>query len=205
LSGQVEVDLRGIWLLIAYAEVVSGKFKSFPQLLKVTRGEAGPDFHLLDVRFPDALAKQIKEANLKTLTKWLPTPEERKMLGENWSQLPPAGEKFLDEFLFDKIAYTLVTPEHYSVEFAKTNEALDKILANSVFAMSVVEDYRPREMEPNARISQLARRSTIYGVKSVDGSEIRGELRVGFIAMGAGMPIPYEFSGPFVMYRLATL
>lgn len=201
--GTVDTDLTGVWLLLAYTEVAPGRAKTFPQLLKVTKGAAGPEFHLIDVRWPAKMTAALKEANNRTITAWTPTAEDLAELSKSWSTLPKQDQKFLDDFHYAKMSYTLIAPDRYS-DSLKRDETVDKTLADSKFALKVEEEYYPRDMgELNNRISQLASRTTIYAFKSDDKGNWKGNQVLGFVAAGSGSPIPLNFGGPFAMYRLA--
>jgi hypothetical protein len=201
VRGKVDADLSGVWLLVANLEVAPGKFRNFPQLLKVTSGDKGPQFHLLDVKWPEDIDKSVKEAKA---SKWQPTPEMRKSLAAQWSTLPIAKEKTINDFMYDRVKYELTAPDHYS-EFGAKDEKLDKTLGDSKFGLRITEDYRPRELPKDVPVTQLAQRVTIYGVKTVDKNTLQGEQLTGFVAVGIATPLPFTFNGPFVMYRLASL
>jgi hypothetical protein len=202
--GTIDGKLTGVWLLVGNVQIAAGKFKSFVQLLKVTDGKSGPEFHLLDVRLPASVEKSLKESSQNTLTAWVPSAEVLKLLAQEWSKLPPAKTKALDEFLYANIDYVLASPDRYE-EFPKRNDATNKILEGSKFGILIIEDYRPREQAPEARHSQLARRTSYYGVKAVDKESVKGDMYSGFLAVGAGVPLPFEWPGTFTMYKLAPL
>ncbi|MGH3580031.1 MAG: hypothetical protein ACRERC_21130 [Candidatus Binatia bacterium] len=201
--GSVTADLSGVWLLLAYTEIGSGKAKTFPQLLKITKGADGPEINLVDVRWPPAMKESLRQANNRTLEAWAPSAEERATLAKSWATLPKQEQKFLDDFHFAKIDYTLIAPDRYG-DTLKSDELLNKVLADSKFALKIEEQYYPRDLgELNSRVSQLASRTTIYAFKSSTDTEWKGEQVLGFVAAGAGTPLPLNFSGPFVMQRLA--
>ena len=204
VQGKIEVPLEGVWLLIAHPQIAPGKFKTFPQLLKVTTGKNGLEFHLLDVRLPDAMQQAVRDADRHTLVAWEPSEADRKTLAESWSHLPPAKQKAVEEFLFSKIDYTVAAPDRYAEAFPKRSEAMDKVLAGTKVAVRIAEQYKPRDLPIEAHISQLAGRTSLYGVKSVEKDVLKGDTYSGFLAMGAGTPLPYEFAGPFTMYRVAS-
>lgn len=201
--GSVTADLTGVWLMLAYTEIGPGKAKTFPQLLKITKGADGPEIHLVDVRWPPAMKESLREANSRTLKAWAPSAEERAALAKSWATLPKQEQKFLDDFHYAKIEYTLVAPDRYG-DTLKSDELLTKVLAGSKFALKMEEYYYPRDLgELNSRVSQLASRTTIYAFKSSTDTEWKGDQVLGFVAAGAGTPLPLNFSGPFVMQRLA--
>jgi hypothetical protein len=201
VRGKVDADLTGVWLLVANLEVVPGKFRNFPQLFKITNGDNGPEFHLLDVKLPEDIDKSVKAAKAE---RWPPTAEMRKSLAAQWSKLPLAKEKTINDFLYERVQYELTAPDHYG-ELVPKDEKLDKTLADSKFGVRITESYRPRELPKDVAVSQVAQRVSIYGVKKADKETLHGEQLTGFVAVGIAMPLPFTFSGPFVMYRLAPL
>jgi hypothetical protein len=211
VQGTIEAKLlKGVWLLVANVEITRNKFKNYVQLLKITDGTSGLEVHLLDVRLPESIAKPLKKASQKTLTRWLPSKEMLELLARDWSKLPPAKTKAPDEFLYGRISYTLASSDRYGRAFPKRSEAIDKVLEGSKFGMLIVEDYRPRPRKPGARTSQATRRTSFYGVRSVDKGVLDKDLLKGgtfttFLAMGAAVPLVFQWPGVFTMYRLAPL
>jgi hypothetical protein len=207
VRGKIDTKLSGIWLVVARTQIAPGKFKTFPQIIKITQGKDGPQFNLLDVKLPDEVDKAVYDANNMTLAMWTPSPEVREKLSKTWAQLPPHKQKNLHDFLYSKIEYTLIGSDIYGEVFtgAKTNPGLSKVLEGSRFSLQVVENYKPRNLPPDARVSQLIQRRTIYGIKTIEKDLIKGENSLGIVAAGAGSPIPFAFNGPFEMYRLADL
>lgn len=201
VRGKIDTDLKGVWLLVANIEVAPGKFRNFPQLLKITTGDKGPEFHLLDVKLPENIDKSVKEAKQD---KWQPTAEMRKSLAAQWSELPLAKEKTINDFMYDKVKYELTAPDHYG-ELGQKSDKIDKALGDTKFGVRITENYRPREIPKDVPVTQLAQRVTIYGVKKADKDTLQGEQLTGFIAVGIATPLPFTFNGPFVMYRLASL
>jgi hypothetical protein len=81
---------------------------------------------------------------------------------------------------------------------------MNKVLEGSKFAMRITENYKPHELPPDTKVAQLAQRITVYGVKKTEKDVLSGDHALGFVAIGP-LPIPLEFPGSFVMYRLAPL
>ena len=208
VRGKVDADLKGVWLLVARIQVAPEKFKSFPQIIKITQGKDGPEFTLLDVLLPPEIDKAVFDANNMTLSLWTPSEAVRKELGENWSKLPPFKLKTIDDFLYNKIEYTLVAPDEFDSLLgpgAKTSPGLTNVVKESRFLLKVVEKYKPRKLPPDSHAAQLMSRQTIYGAKSIEKGVIKGQNSLGFYAAGMGTPLPMTFVGPFEMYRLADL
>jgi hypothetical protein len=202
VSGKVDVDLKGVWLLVGSAEVAPGKYKNFQQLLKITEGKSGSELHLLDVHLPDPIQQSFLDTR-KTMALWVPSPDARKTLGADWSKLPLTKQKARDEFLYGHMHYLIATPSEYASTFPRRTEPIENALKDSKLAIQITEDYVPRPARPNG--SQVARRTSIYGVRSIDKNELKGDMFTAFLAMGAGQPLPLDFHGTFVMYRLAPL
>ena len=206
VEGKVPFDLRGAWLLVAHAEVSEGKFKTFPQLLKVSTGkDGGLTMHLLDVRLPKQIDQAARVADRK-LTPWTPTDGDLGALRKQWATLPRATKKDVvaGDVVYGEVLFTLAAPDRYDQVFAKRDENLNGVLAETAFSLQIEERYLPQPQSPGTNISQLGLRKTIYGVRNASDTRVEGRQVVGFVAAGAMMPIPFNFSGPFKMYRLAS-
>ena len=134
---------------------------------------------------------------------WVPSEDARKTIGANWSKLPPAKQKARDEFLYGHIHYLIAMPAEYANAFPKRTEPIENALKDSKLAIQITEDYLPRPARPNG--SQVARRASVYGVREIGKNELKGDMFTAFLAMGAGTPLPLDFHGTFVMYRVASL
>jgi hypothetical protein len=204
VQGKIDVDVKGVWLLVAMAEFAPGKLRTFPQLLKITQGKSGPEFHMLDVQLPDSVQQAVADAN-RTLSGWTPSDETRKQLAKNWLSLPKATKKDFSESLYDNIQYLVASPDRYQDAFSQRTDGINKALDGSKFGMKITERYKPRDLPPNSRIIQVMGRTTYYGVKTQEKNLLKGELFVGFLGAASAGPLPYQFNGPFTMYRLASL
>jgi hypothetical protein len=203
-AGKVKADLNGVWFAVVNVPIAPGKFKTFPELFKVTSGKEGPTYHLLDVLLPPDVAASIADAN-KHYAAWQPDAAALKTLQQSWSKLEPAKMKQTAEPLYLKIHYQVIAPDKYGEVFPKRDEISDKVLKASAdnFTILIREEYSPRDLGPDSRSAQMIARNTIYGITQVDKDTIKGSSLVEFIAAGAGFPLPYKFESPFVMYRLA--
>ena len=206
VEGKVPFDLRGAWLLVAHAEVGEGKFKTFPELLKVSTGkDGGLTMHLLDVRLPKEIAQAAKEADRK-LTPWTPTDKDLGALRKQWATLPRATKKDVvaGDLVYGEVLFTLAAPDRYDQVFAKRDEKLNGVLAETAFSFQIEERYRAQPQPEGSNIAQVGLRRTIYGVRTTSDTLVEGRQTVGFVAAGPAVPIPFAFSGPFKMYRLAS-
>ena len=201
-EGKPDAKLKGVWFVVTNAELVPGKFKTFPQIFKVTEDKDGPKFQILDVLLPDDIQQSVKASNSRTLQAWQPTDAMVKELQQDWSKLPPAKLKYTGDPLYSKIHYTVFAAD--KAGGANGDDLEKKANKDSKYTVLVQEEYRPRNLGPDSRIAQMITRATFYSVKSVDKDTIKGDMVLNFIAAGAGSPIPYKFGGPFVMYRLAS-
>jgi len=203
-SGSVKADLKGVWLMVVNVPLAPGKFKTFPQLFKVTAGKDGPTFELLDVLLPADIAESVKSAN-KSFAAWQPDAAALNTLRQSWSKLEPAKMKAIDELLYQQINYTTVAPDKYGDVFARRDETTDKVLKASAdhFVVMIEEKYQPRDLGENSRAAQLMGRTAVYGATSVEKDKIKGDAFTNFIVAGPGFPMPYKLLSPFVMYRLA--
>jgi hypothetical protein len=200
--GKIDQDLSGVWLLVASVELAPERFRTFPQLLKITKGEGGLEVHMVDVRLPQPMQQSIREARFSL---WQPSEEMLATLRKSWADLPKYESKAVGEMIYQKITYTFASPDQYATAFQIRDPKLDKILKNSRFALSVSERYLPHELPSDTRVSQLMGRDTFYAIKSTEPGLIKGKHRVNFLAAGAGVPVPYNMGGSFVMYRIASL
>jgi hypothetical protein len=203
IHGKVDADLKGVWLLVAAAEIVPGKFRIFPQLVKIEQGKDGPEFRMLDVRLPPSVYESYQAANTKLLW-WEPSAESRALLGKSWASLEKPESKGVQEQIFQHIDFTLASPQKYAVAFDKHTPELDQALAGSRFSLTVAERYLPHNLPPDARVADLMGRTTIYAARSMDKGVVQGNLRIGFVAAGAASPLAYNFGGKFAMYRIAS-
>jgi hypothetical protein len=102
VDGKIDVNLQGVWLLVANVEVLpgTGKFRTFPQLLKITQGKDGPQLNLLDVQLP-ASVQQSLQADQKTMAPWV--SGVRQTLAQNWSRYRQSAKA--STVLYGKIDY----------------------------------------------------------------------------------------------------
>ena len=207
VAGKIPVDLRGAWFLVAQPEVAKDKFKTFVELLTISKQKDGQlAFHLLDVRLPPDIAAELKAAN-SDLTHWTPSPEELATLRKGWSKLPPATDKdpVAGDVAYARIQFRLASPERYAEVFTKQDAAVKGVLSDSTFTLEVVEQYRALPISPEQRIVQLMQRTTIYGFRGAGGDHLlEGAQVIGFLAAHPLAPIPLNWSGKFTMYRLAS-
>jgi len=196
VAGKVPVDLRGVWLLVAQPEVAKGKFKTFPELLMISQQKDGrPSVHLLDVRLPADMAGEVKAANEK-LEFWAPSAVELAALRRGWSKLPPATNKDVhkSDVAYGTVDVTVASPEKYGEVFAGGDPGIEEALKGSMFALQVVERFRPLPMPPGENIAQVMERKSVYVVRSATDSVLEGKQFTGFVAAGPGVPIPIPFA-----------
>ena len=208
VEGGIPIDLGGVWFLVAQTRMAEGKYKTFPELLRVSGGDhSGLTMHLLDVSLPKDIDEAVKAAN-KQFTPWTPSAKQVSALAGRWSKLPRAPKKDpKTDILFGQVLFTVAAPERFEQVFPRQDEALKNVLTDSAVSLQIVEDYRPLPVPPQPSgvvISQLMERRSIYGVKKASGTVLEGDHVTGFIAAGAGFPIPLNFRGTFRMYCLAS-
>jgi hypothetical protein len=207
VQGKVPVSLGGAWFLYAQAEFPGGKSRALaPELLTVSqKSDRDVALHLLDVQLPKSIAEPYKAGNRQTKA-WEPTPDDIALLRTQWSKLPPATNKDLhvNDVVYDRVEFTLASPEKYGEAFsAATDPGIDEALKGSLFALEVVEKYRPQPIAPGENIAQVMERRSIYVVRSASDSVLEGKQFTGYVAAGPGVPIPIALNGPFKLYRLA--
>jgi len=206
VAGKIPIDLRGVWLLVAQPEVAKDKFKTFPELLVISQQKDGqPSFHLLDVRLPADMAAQVKAAN-DSLASWAPSDEQLAALRRGWSKLPPATDKdvMAGDHAYARIDYRLTAPERYPEVFARQDKLLKSVLSESTFSLQVVEQYRALPLPADSNVTQLARRTSVYGFRNASDHVLEGAQVTGFLAALPFAPLPLSWSGKFTMYRLAS-
>jgi len=206
VEGKVPVSLGGAWLLYALAEFPGGKTRALaPELLTVSqKGDRDVAVHLLDVQLPKSIDEPYKAANRQPKA-WQPTPDDIALLRNQWSKLPPATNKDLhaSDVVYDRVEFTLASPEKYAEVFsASADPGIEDALKGSLFAMQVVEKYRPQPMTPGENVAQVMERNSIYVVRSTSDSVLEGRQFTGYVAAGPGVPIPIALNGPFKLYRL---
>ena len=206
VAGKAPVSLGGAWFLYAQAEFPGGKSRALaPELLTVSRkSDHDVALHLLDVQLPKSIDGPYKAANRKPQA-WQPSPEDLALLRKEWSKLPPATNKDLhaSDVVYDRVEFTLASPDKYAEVFTAADAGVDEALKGSLFALQVVERYRPQPMPPGEQIAQVMERKSIYVVRSSSDSMLEGQQFTGYVAAGPGVPIPIALNGPFKLYRLA--
>jgi len=205
VDGSIPIDLSGAWLVVADMQLPQEKVNSVAQLLTASRKD-GTDLtlHLLDVHLPKAIDEELKAASKKAV-RWEPTEKELAALGKEWSLLPRPTTRDLKagDVVYGKVEFTLVTPEHYDAQFAKQKGPLSPVLAESAFALEIVERYKPQTLAPGERVAQVMERRSVYGIRKAGDRMIEGKQATGYLAAGPTAPLPLSFSGPFRMYRLS--
>jgi len=207
VEGKVPASLGGAWFLYAQAEFPGGKTRALtPELLTVSqKSDHDVAFRILDVEFPKSIDEPYRAGNRQPKA-WEPSAEDIAILRANWTKLPRAINKDLhrSDVVYDRVEFTLASPEKYDAVFASAEDpGIAEALKGSVFAMQVVEKYRPQPMAPGENVAQVMERKSIYVVRSATDSVIEGKQFTGYVAAGPGLPIPIALNGPFKLYRLA--
>jgi hypothetical protein len=206
VEGKVPVSLAGAWFVYAQAEFPGGKTRALPpQVLTASQNpDHGVALHLLDVQLPKSIDEPYKSGNRQPKA-WEPKPEDVALLRKEWSKLPPATKKDLTagDVIYDRVDFTLASPEKYNEVFTNRSAGIDEALAGSLFALQVVEKYRPQQVPSGQNVAQVMERRSIYVVRRAGDSMLEGKQFTGYVAAGPGLPIPISFNGPFKLYRLA--
>jgi hypothetical protein len=208
VEGKVPVSLGGSWFLYAQAQFPGDKSKALPpEILAVSqRGDGDVALRLLDVQMPKSIDEPYKAASKKPKA-WEPTPDDIALLRKQWSKLPPAMNKDwrTGDVVYDKVEFTLTSPEKYAEVFRdQQGSMIGEALSGSVFALRVVEKYRPQQTPAGENVAQVMERNTIYVVRSASDSVLEGKQFTGYLAAGPGVPLPIAVSGPFKLYRIAN-
>jgi len=206
VEGKVPVRLGGAWFLYAQAEFPGGKTRALaPALLTASqKTDADVALRILDVRMPKSIGEPYEAGNRQPKA-WEPSREDIALLRQQWSKLPPATNKDWrkSEVLYDRVEFTLASPEKYAEVFAQQDPGITAALSGSVFVMQVVEKYRPQPVPAGENVAQVMERKSMYVVHSATDSLLEGQQFTAYLAAGPGVPIPMTFMGPFKLYRLA--
>jgi hypothetical protein len=206
VEGKAPASFGGAWFLYAQAQFPGDKTRALPpQLFTVSPGRDGNlTLHVLDVQMPKAIDAPYK-AGSRQPKAWEPSPADIALLRKEWSKLPPATNKDwrASEVVYDRVEFTVASPEKYAEVFTKGDPGIDEALAGSVFALQVVEKYRPQQTPAEERVAQAMQRTSIYVVRSATDSVLEGKQFTGYVAAGPGMALPLNVYGPFKLYRLA--
>ncbi len=206
VQGKMPVSLGGAWFLYARAEFSGGKSRALPpQLFTASQKDGQVSLHLLDVQMPKSIDEPYKAGNRQP-TAWEPTPADVAGLRKQWSKLPPATNKDFraGDVSYDKVEFMLVSPDKYNEVFSGRDPGIEEALSGSVFALRVVEKYRPLPAPPGQNVAQVMERRTIYVVRSASDGVLEGKQFTGYVAAGPGLPIPISLTGPFKIFRLTS-
>jgi hypothetical protein len=174
-------------------------------LLTASRGRDGTlALRLLDVQLPPSIYDPFQAANRDTKA-WQPSADDLALLRKQWSKLPPATSKDWrkSEVVYDRVEFTVASPDKYAEVFADPGAGVADALPGSVFALRVVEKYRPQQTPSGEKVAQAMQRSSIYIARNVTDSVVEGRQFTGYLAAGPGVPLPISLVGSFRLYRLA--
>ena len=206
VHGKVPVNMSGAWFLYAQAQFPGDKTRALqPELWTVSqKGEQDVAFRLLDVELPKSIDESYRAGNRQPKA-WEPSAADIALLRKQWSKLPPATNKDVhkSDVAYGTVDVTVASPEKYGEVFAGGDPGIEEALKGSMFALQVVERFRPLPMPPGENIAQVMERKSVYVVRSANDSVLEGKQFTGFVAAGPGVPIPITFVGPFSLYRLA--
>lgn len=206
VEGKVPVNLAGAWFLYAQATFPGDKTRALqPELWTVSQnGDRDVTFQLHDVELPKSIDEPYRAGNRKPKA-WEPSPADLALLRKQWSKLPPATNKDVhkSDVAYGNVDITVASPEKYGEVFPSGDNVINDALKDSMFALQVVERFRPLPVPPGENVAQVMERKSIYIVRSANESLLEGKQFTGYIAAGPGTPIPISLAGPFRMYRLA--
>ena len=204
--GKAPADLGGAWFLYAQAQFTAGKSRALPpQLITATPGgEGGLQMKVLDVQLPKSIYEPYQNGNRQPQA-WEPTPQDVALLRKEWAKLPPATDKDWrkSEKEYERVEFTVVSPDKYAEAFADQSSEIHQAIDGSPYALVISEHYRPHPVPAGENVAQALLRKTIYVVRKRSDSLVEGKQFTGYVAAGAGVPLPINTSGPFRLYRLA--
>jgi hypothetical protein len=138
---------------------------------------------VLDVALPfdDAVQKARSETSL-----WVPTPEDLKLVGETWADLPE-----VENLRYMRSENKVVAAANYDSDLA-----LDRNLLGSSFAMIFKFAGLSAGGQPGGQLIDL------YGIKRILPDRMEGNV-VSALVASAPFPISVEFKGAARFYRVA--
>ncbi len=202
--GKPDVSIRGIYLVNAWFLIGTENYQTIPELVKVTEGKEGLEFHILDVELPEIAQAELKKVNqTRPRPRWIPSQEVLKAIADQWQKLPRRAIKGPADNIYGTVEYLVAAPDQYQGAFPIRDQQLDKVLDGSKFAIQINENYKPQSLR-GAQVAPLITRRTVYGTKSVEKEVIKGDQVTGFISAGSGQPLPISVAGDFGMFRATS-
>jgi hypothetical protein len=190
--GDVDLDLRGVWLLLTHGQIANsdGKVRNGADIYVVSGSGGDLTFELYLHELPPDMGDAVKAAN-KTLTPWTPSDQQLAALSRDLDSLPP-----IDPTRFVKHTVRVVAPFNFATAFKGD---VSDIVGDSQFALEIDHEYRPRP--PKDQMAQLMLDKAILGAKQKSPTLYEGKQARTLLAAGFA-PIPVTMRGPFWLYRL---
>jgi hypothetical protein len=186
IQGNIETDLQGIWLLIAYPEIIAGKekYRSFAQLIKVSKGKDGLSSTFSSTSSCRTMSpRHSDDANRKTTPLRRPARDAGRT-GQS-ATLPPPRPRIRVPVRQDH-AHGGGAGQVDVRSHPQRNEKVNKAPDGKVQHVDRRGSQAARAA-PDTRISQLMRRTTISRrQRRAEKDVIKGDVSLGFLAAATG-------------------
>lgn len=141
---------------------------------------------LLDVPMPESIDEAFQGAQ-KTEQPFEPTDKQLALLRSSWQRLEPRKESE-----YGRIEWKAIEAKYFD-----QGMQADPNVQGAKFVISGTQSMAPRPGQPNQNI-------VVYGVRDVAEERMTGG-HVRAMMATAPFPVPIEFKGTFVMFRVADL
>ncbi|HJQ85436.1 MAG TPA: hypothetical protein VKA21_15220 [Candidatus Binatia bacterium] len=193
VSGEVPVDLRGIWLIAATGKVQKSEklYRNSLELCSVQGKDGKIDVQPVLRELPEDIENQLEQAN-KKFQPWAPSAEQVAQVGQALDGLKP-----VDPMRYVRHVTVIQAPS----ASAEAPHDLRDYIADSKFALQTEHVYRPRPLKEGETGLQLMGEKTLYGVQKIEPTQLAGRHVRTILAAGF-VPVPVTTEGDFTMYRL---
>ena len=197
--GELPVDLRGTWLLVANGKFVGLKNevkeggRNTVELYTVDTKDGQLNMELLLRKLPNAIADELEVAN-KAMAPWKPSDAQLAEIKRSLDKLAPE-----DPMRYLRHTIKLYGPDHF--QDAIMRGPASGMAKDALFLIDIEHEYRPQPMTDEHPGAQLVADKCFYAAHKVEPTAIIGEHGRAVIAAGF-VPIPVSTLGDFQLYRL---
>jgi hypothetical protein len=197
--GQLQVDLRGTWLLVANGKFVGLKNeikeggRNTVELYTVDDKNGQLNMELLQRKLPKAIADEIDMAN-KAMAPWKPSDAQLAEIKRSLDKLEPE-----DPMRYLRHTIKLYGPDRF--QDAIMRGPASGMAKDALFLIDIEHEYRPQPITDAHPGAQLVADKCFYAAHKVEPTAITGEHGRAVIAAGF-VPIPVSTLGEFQLYRL---
>ena len=199
MLGEIPVDLRGTWLMVANGKFVGMKNevkeggRNTVELYSVDMKDGKLDMQLLLRKLPKAIADEIDLAN-KNFAPWKPSDEQLANLKRSLDKLEPD-----DPMRFLRHTIKFYGPDHF--QDALMRGPATGMAKDALFLIDIEHEYRPQPMTDEHPGAQVVADKCFYAAHKIEPTAITGVHGRAVIAAGF-VPIPVSTIGDFQLYRL---